>query len=283
MEGFFAKYRSVPPVPDERDARAPTKERRQSPAQRAVFDDTTKCILCAACTSSCPSFWARPGYVGPAAIVERAPVHLRLAGRGRRGAARAPRGQRWRLEVPHDLQLRRRLPARHQHHPCHPGGLGGDRRGAHMMISDGVLDGGRATGCRDGPTIRVAWGCAPSGSPRHARPGRSSADDRLAADRALDCRRIRPTSAQWARRIVSLRPTSSADPSTFTCRRNFATVRSVFFSPPPPISDRQVGLDGERMVTQPVEPTAGALVRDFAAVGQGADQAERGLDRGRVA
>ena len=37
---------------------------------RARFDDTTKCILCAACTSSCPSFWAQPGYVGPAAIVQ---------------------------------------------------------------------------------------------------------------------------------------------------------------------------------------------------------------------
>ncbi len=68
MEGFFAKYRSVQPYLIN-DEPAPAKERRQSQAQRAVFDDTTKCILCAACTSSCPSFWARPGYVGPAAIV----------------------------------------------------------------------------------------------------------------------------------------------------------------------------------------------------------------------
>jgi succinate dehydrogenase iron-sulfur subunit len=68
MEGFFAKYRSVRPflVNDEPP---PARERRQSQQQRAVFDDTTKCILCAACTSSCPSFWARPGYLGPAAIV----------------------------------------------------------------------------------------------------------------------------------------------------------------------------------------------------------------------
>ena len=68
MEGFFAKYRSVRPFLINDDP-APAKERRQSPRQRAVFDDTTKCILCGACTSSCPSFWARPGYVGPAAIV----------------------------------------------------------------------------------------------------------------------------------------------------------------------------------------------------------------------
>ena len=68
MEGFFAKYRSVRPFLINDDP-APEKERRQSPRQRAVFDDTTKCILCGACTSSCPSYWARPGYVGPAAIV----------------------------------------------------------------------------------------------------------------------------------------------------------------------------------------------------------------------
>jgi succinate dehydrogenase / fumarate reductase iron-sulfur subunit len=45
------------------------RERLQSPADRARFDDTTKCILCAACTTSCPVFWANDSYVGPAAIV----------------------------------------------------------------------------------------------------------------------------------------------------------------------------------------------------------------------
>jgi succinate dehydrogenase / fumarate reductase iron-sulfur subunit len=69
MTGFFEKYRSVKPyLVNEHPA--PERERRQSPAQRAIYDDTTKCILCAACTSSCPSFWARPEYVGPAAIVQ---------------------------------------------------------------------------------------------------------------------------------------------------------------------------------------------------------------------
>ena len=45
------------------------KERIQSVADRARFDDTTKCILCAACTSSCPVFWTDGQYFGPAAIV----------------------------------------------------------------------------------------------------------------------------------------------------------------------------------------------------------------------
>jgi len=68
MDGFFEKYRSVQPFLVN-DRPPPARERRQSPAERARYDDTTKCILCAACTSSCPSFWAQPAYVGPAAIV----------------------------------------------------------------------------------------------------------------------------------------------------------------------------------------------------------------------
>jgi succinate dehydrogenase / fumarate reductase, iron-sulfur subunit len=68
MDGFLAKYRSVMPFLIA-DSPAPERERRQSPADRARYDDTTKCILCAACTTACPSFWAQPSYVGPAAIV----------------------------------------------------------------------------------------------------------------------------------------------------------------------------------------------------------------------
>jgi succinate dehydrogenase iron-sulfur subunit len=68
MEGFFAKFRSVRPFLVN-EGPVPERERPQSQADRARFDDTTKCILCAACTTSCPSFWAQPDYVGPAAIV----------------------------------------------------------------------------------------------------------------------------------------------------------------------------------------------------------------------
>jgi succinate dehydrogenase / fumarate reductase iron-sulfur subunit len=70
MEPFFASYRSVKPYlinggPPPEDGR----ERRQSPAQRMRYDDTTKCILCAACISACPVFWSDGDYIGPAAIV----------------------------------------------------------------------------------------------------------------------------------------------------------------------------------------------------------------------
>lgn len=68
MEPFFEHYESVMPYLIN-DEPPPLKERLQSPQERERFDDTTKCILCAACTTSCPSFWSNDRYVGPAAIV----------------------------------------------------------------------------------------------------------------------------------------------------------------------------------------------------------------------
>lgn len=69
MEPFWEHYRSVMPYFVSEGAE-PEKERIQSAEQRERYDDTTKCILCAACTTSCPSFWADDEYVGPAAIVQ---------------------------------------------------------------------------------------------------------------------------------------------------------------------------------------------------------------------
>ena len=70
MEPFFDNYKKVlpwfindSPLPED------GRERLQTPEQRARFDETTKCILCAACTTSCPSFWGSDDYLGPAALV----------------------------------------------------------------------------------------------------------------------------------------------------------------------------------------------------------------------
>jgi len=68
MEPFFAKYRAVKPYLVNDEPPPPT-ERLQTPEERARYDDTTKCILCGACTTSCPSYWANSAYLGPAAIV----------------------------------------------------------------------------------------------------------------------------------------------------------------------------------------------------------------------
>ncbi|MBX7547357.1 succinate dehydrogenase iron-sulfur subunit [Streptomyces sp. NPDC020192] len=69
MEPFFQAYRDVMPFLVTKDTNEPTRERLQSAEDRERFDDTTKCILCAACTSSCPVFWNDGQYFGPAAIV----------------------------------------------------------------------------------------------------------------------------------------------------------------------------------------------------------------------
>ncbi len=69
MEPFMAHYRSVKPYLIN-DEPLPERECLQSPQERARYEEGTKCILCAACTTSCPSFWANGTYVGPAAIVQ---------------------------------------------------------------------------------------------------------------------------------------------------------------------------------------------------------------------
>ena len=70
MEPFFDNYKKVLPYfINESPLPADGKERLQSAQARARFDETTKCILCACCTTSCPSFWASDDYLGPAALV----------------------------------------------------------------------------------------------------------------------------------------------------------------------------------------------------------------------
>jgi succinate dehydrogenase / fumarate reductase, iron-sulfur subunit len=69
FEPFFEHYRAVMPY-FVNDTPMPEKERYQSAEERAIFDEGTKCILCACCTTSCPSYWANGTYVGPAAIVQ---------------------------------------------------------------------------------------------------------------------------------------------------------------------------------------------------------------------
>ena len=68
MDQFFGAYKSVKPylIADEAPGAG---ERLQSPEQRERFEDTTKCILCASCTTACPITWTNESFVGPAAIV----------------------------------------------------------------------------------------------------------------------------------------------------------------------------------------------------------------------
>lgn len=66
---FFEKYRSIQPFLINNEP-PPEKERLQSPDERMAFDDTTNCILCAACYSACPVLKGNRRFLGPAAIAQ---------------------------------------------------------------------------------------------------------------------------------------------------------------------------------------------------------------------
>lgn len=70
MTQFFEHYNSVKPYLVNNDE-PPATERLQSPEDRAKLDGLYECILCGACTTSCPSFWWNPDkFVGPAGLLQ---------------------------------------------------------------------------------------------------------------------------------------------------------------------------------------------------------------------
>lgn len=70
MTQFYANYNSVDPYL-KNDEPLPEAERLQSPEDRAKLDGLYECILCGACTTSCPSFWWNPDkFVGPAGLLQ---------------------------------------------------------------------------------------------------------------------------------------------------------------------------------------------------------------------
>jgi succinate dehydrogenase / fumarate reductase iron-sulfur subunit len=69
MEDFWEGYKSIRPYLVNDETPGGGRERLQSPEEREIFDDTTKCIMCAACTTACPITWTNPDWIGPAAIV----------------------------------------------------------------------------------------------------------------------------------------------------------------------------------------------------------------------
>ncbi len=70
MSQFFKQYHSIKPYLINNDP-APQLERLQSPEDRAELDGLYECILCACCSTSCPSFWWNPDkFVGPAGLLQ---------------------------------------------------------------------------------------------------------------------------------------------------------------------------------------------------------------------
>jgi succinate dehydrogenase / fumarate reductase, iron-sulfur subunit len=70
MTQFFAQYHSIKPYVIDNDP-LPERERLQSPEQREQLDGLYECILCACCSTACPSFWWNPDkFVGPAGLLQ---------------------------------------------------------------------------------------------------------------------------------------------------------------------------------------------------------------------
>ena len=70
MTGFFKQYHSIKPWLVNDDP-PPEKERLQSPVARDELNGLYECILCACCSSACPSYWWNPDkYVGPAGLLQ---------------------------------------------------------------------------------------------------------------------------------------------------------------------------------------------------------------------
>ena len=70
MTHFFNQYHSIRPYLIN-DTAPPEKERLQTPAAREELDGLYECILCACCSTSCPSFWWNPDkFVGPAGLLQ---------------------------------------------------------------------------------------------------------------------------------------------------------------------------------------------------------------------
>ena len=70
MEQFYAQYRKIEPYLINNEV-PPTRERLQSPAEREKLDGLYECILCACCSTACPSFWWNPDkFIGPAGLLQ---------------------------------------------------------------------------------------------------------------------------------------------------------------------------------------------------------------------
>ncbi|EKE82975.1 succinate dehydrogenase iron-sulfur subunit [Idiomarina xiamenensis] len=70
MTQFYQQYEKVKPYLINDDKNPPARERLQSPEEREHLDGLYECILCACCSTSCPSFWWNPDkFIGPAGLL----------------------------------------------------------------------------------------------------------------------------------------------------------------------------------------------------------------------
>lgn len=71
MSQFYKQYERIKPYLIDDGAPTPAREYLQTPEQRAKIDGLYECILCACCSTSCPSFWWNPEkFIGPAGLLQ---------------------------------------------------------------------------------------------------------------------------------------------------------------------------------------------------------------------
>ncbi len=109
MSQFFKQYHSIKPYLVN-DTPPPEKERLQSPEDREELDGLYECILCACCSTACPSFWWNPDkFVGPGRAARRLSLHRRQPRPRHQPPPRQPRGSVPSVPLPYDHELRRRV------------------------------------------------------------------------------------------------------------------------------------------------------------------------------
>jgi succinate dehydrogenase / fumarate reductase iron-sulfur subunit len=69
MQSFYDKYEIIKPYLINKNP-PPERERIQSNEDAELLFESAKCILCACCTTSCPSFWTNKNYLGPASFIK---------------------------------------------------------------------------------------------------------------------------------------------------------------------------------------------------------------------
>lgn len=70
MTHFYAQYEAVEPWLKTKTPTPPDRERLQSKEEREKLDGLYECILCACCSTACPSYWWNERYLGPAALLQ---------------------------------------------------------------------------------------------------------------------------------------------------------------------------------------------------------------------
>ena len=108
---FYAQYASIKPWLRTQSSPPPDRERLQSKEDRAKLDGLYECILCACCSTSCPSYWWNGDrYLGPAILLQAYRWIIDSPRRRHRRAPRRPRGSVPALSLPHHHELHADLP-----------------------------------------------------------------------------------------------------------------------------------------------------------------------------